>query len=232
MYPLPHPSGHGLGVHLDKDNRRQRACSDQTIRYQARKDDYENDRLCRSKAFVESARLFLPTLSVADVMYGEAESEPELHPPEESFADFLLRHDTNHPRLIQAAGIDSPGLTSCLAIAAALSGSWCRRLSTELPGFVARRLHTPGMRAPRASPGGASTPRTTHLFTGDLNPLMAGLKACSYNDQLLRTTNAESKIARSASCHEGMTIPCDARRAFDHRRNNAGGAPSGWLIGA
>ena len=33
------------------------------------------------------------------------------------------------------------------------------------PGFVARHLHTPGMRAPRASPGGRLDAQTWHLYS-------------------------------------------------------------------
>ena len=44
VYPLPEPSGHGLGVHLTKMTGGNVAIGP-TSRYQAAKDDYENDRL-------------------------------------------------------------------------------------------------------------------------------------------------------------------------------------------
>ena len=40
----------------------------------------------------------------------------QLHPPTASFADCLLRRDLDNPAVVQASGIDSAGLTSCLAV--------------------------------------------------------------------------------------------------------------------
>lgn len=122
VYPLPHASGAGLGVHLAKTTWGSVTLGP-TIHYQESKDDYEGGRL-PLEAFVEPAQHLLPWITLADLQPGGSGIRAKLHGPEASFADFLIQRDAVNPRVIQASGIDSPGLTSCLAIGERVARIW------------------------------------------------------------------------------------------------------------
>jgi L-2-hydroxyglutarate oxidase LhgO len=114
VYPVPDPSGHGLGVHVVK-TMEGAVWFGPTIRYQERKDDYETDRL-PVEAFLEPARRMLEGIELGDLRLSGSGIRAKLHPPTESFADFFIARDRRNPAVIQVAGIDSPGLTSSLAV--------------------------------------------------------------------------------------------------------------------
>jgi L-2-hydroxyglutarate oxidase LhgO len=114
VYPVPDPSGHGLGVHLVK-TLAGAVWLGPTVKYQDRKDDYEGDRL-PVEAFLAPAQRILRGIEIEDLRLSGSGIRAKLQSPTGPFADFLIARDRRNPAVIQVSGIDSPGLTSSLAM--------------------------------------------------------------------------------------------------------------------
>lgn len=115
IYPLPVAGG--LGVHLTLDLAGQARLGPDVEWTQAR--NYAPDP-GKAGAFADAARQFWPGLDAGRLSPAYAAIRPKLSGPGEAAADFRVDGPNVHgmPGLINLFGIESPGLTACLALAA------------------------------------------------------------------------------------------------------------------
>ncbi|MGB6200410.1 MAG: NAD(P)/FAD-dependent oxidoreductase [Candidatus Acidiferrales bacterium] len=116
VYPVPHQAGVTLGVHLTKTTWGALWVGP-TADYIDDKNDYERDRK-PVEDFARAAKPMLPEITAHDLRLAHTGIRAKLLPPgDPAVADFVIAPDPAVPRMIQLIGIESPGLTSALAIA-------------------------------------------------------------------------------------------------------------------
>jgi L-2-hydroxyglutarate oxidase LhgO len=114
VYPVPEPGG--LGIHLTLDLGGQ-AKFGPDVQWVDSPSDYTVDAL-RAPVFEERIRQYWPDFPEHALAPAYAGIRPKISGPEVAAADFMIQGaaDHGHPGLINLFGIESPGLTSALAI--------------------------------------------------------------------------------------------------------------------
>jgi L-2-hydroxyglutarate oxidase LhgO len=114
IYPVPEAAG--LGVHLTIDLGGQ-AKFGPDVQWVETPDDLVVDP-GRGLAFYAEVRKYWPALPEGALQPGYAGIRPKISGPDEAARDFLIQGPTVHgvPGLVNLFGIESPGLTSSLAI--------------------------------------------------------------------------------------------------------------------
>jgi glycerol-3-phosphate dehydrogenase len=116
VYPLPHPEGLSLGLHLTK-TLWGTVLVGPTARYIEDKNDYESGRE-PVEEFAVRVKALLPEITAADLVPAYSGIRAKLVPPGgKGPADFIIARDEQFPCVVQLIGIESPGLTSAPSIA-------------------------------------------------------------------------------------------------------------------
>ena len=116
VYPVPGHVSLGLHAVLGLEGRLRFGPD---VEYVDRGADYRVDESKRA-AFGQAARRLVPAIEDADLSPDISGIRPKLQGPGDGFRDFVIAEESARglPGLVNLIGIDSPGLTSALAIAA------------------------------------------------------------------------------------------------------------------
>ena len=116
IYPVPESSGAGLGVHATLDLGGQLKFGPD-VEYITAEDYAAEDH--RIESHVDAIRRYFPGLDRSRLVPGYAGIRPKLQAPGDPPADFVIQGPESHglPGLVNLFGIESPGLTSSMAMA-------------------------------------------------------------------------------------------------------------------
>ena len=116
VYPVPEHVGLGVHVVLGLDGRLRFGPDAEYVA--DRRLDYAVAETKRD-SFAQSVRRLVPAIAADDLSPDTAGIRPKLQGPGEGFRDWVIAEESARglPGLVSLVGMDSPGLTSCLAIA-------------------------------------------------------------------------------------------------------------------
>jgi L-2-hydroxyglutarate oxidase LhgO len=115
VYPPPYRDLLGLGIHVTKSLDGMTKLGPNAFYVDGLSYDVDPG---HAREFYDGVREYLPFLSIDDLQPDTAGIRPKLQAPGAPACDFVIRHETDKglPGFVNLIGIESPGLTSCLAI--------------------------------------------------------------------------------------------------------------------
>jgi L-2-hydroxyglutarate oxidase LhgO len=123
IYPVPQAKLTGLGIHATIDLNGGVKLGPDAVYLDDGKPDYSVDPNSGHE-FYKAASKFLPFLEPDDLHPDQAGVRPKLQKPGDGVRDFIIREESEKgfPGFINLLGIESPGLTACLAIGEMVGG--------------------------------------------------------------------------------------------------------------
>ncbi len=118
IYPVPPVQYVGLGIHLTIDLAGNLKLGPDTVYTKSRELDYSIPEDLAQK-FYQAAKRYIPQLTLQDISPDQSGIRPKLQRENEVFRDFVIQDEKANglENFINLIGIESPGLSSSLAIA-------------------------------------------------------------------------------------------------------------------
>ena len=123
IYPVPHQKMEGIGIHVTIDIGGGVKLGPDVKYLESNIYDYKVTP-SKQEAFYKSVKKFLPFLEFDDIAPEMAGIRPKIQKPGEPLRDFYIMEETirGYPGFINLIGMESPGLTSSIAIAKYVNG--------------------------------------------------------------------------------------------------------------